>query len=73
MLFFLIALIHFVIPALVGLTLYWYTPKHSIFYAVLSVLLTGMILISFFRLPFLNWIPFITAILYLIFLPKIKK
>ncbi|CAG9614092.1 hypothetical protein CN326_04395 [Bacillus sp. AFS018417] len=73
MLFFLIALIHFVIPALVGLTLYWYTPKHSIFYAVLSVLLTGMILISFFRLPVLNWIPFITAILYLIFLPKIKK
>ncbi|MGG0239437.1 hypothetical protein [Bacillus rhizoplanae] len=73
MLFFLIALIHFVIPALVGLTLYWYTPKHSIFYAVLSVLLTGMILISFFRLPVLNWIPFITAILYLILLPKIKK
>ncbi|MFD0770427.1 hypothetical protein ACFQZ1_16905 [Bacillus sp. CGMCC 1.60114] len=73
MLFFLLALIHFIIPALVGLTLYWYTPKHSIFYAVLSVLLTGTILISYFRVPFLNWIPFIIAILYLIFLPKIKK
>ncbi|ENQ3108425.1 hypothetical protein ACEOWJ_004572 [Bacillus cereus] len=73
MLFFLIALIHFVIPALVGLTLYWYTPKHSVFYAVLSVLLTGMILVTYFHFPSLNWIPFIIAILYLVFLPRIKK
>ncbi|MDM5156936.1 hypothetical protein QUF88_24815 [Bacillus sp. DX1.1] len=73
MIYLLMALIHFLIPALIGLTLYWYTKNHSIFYAVLGVLLTGIILIAFFRLPFLNLIPFITSILFLILLPKIKK
>ncbi|MBY0599910.1 hypothetical protein [Bacillus bingmayongensis] len=73
MIYFLMALIHLIIPALIGLSLYWYTTKHSIFYAVLGVLLPGIILIALFRIPFLNLIPLITAILFLIFLPKIKK
>ncbi len=45
----------------------------AFFYAVLGVLLPGIILITLFRIPFLNLIPLITAILFLIFLPKIKK
>ncbi|WP_369902120.1 hypothetical protein [Bacillus manliponensis] len=73
MLLFIIALIHLLVPVLVGFTLYWYTRNHSIFYSVLGVLLTGTILIILFRTPFINWIPLITAILFLIFLPKIKK
>ncbi|HHB2942344.1 TPA: hypothetical protein ACORAS_005241 [Bacillus cereus] len=73
MIYFLMALIHLTIPALIGLSLYWYTKNHSIFYAVLGVLLPGIILITLFRIPFLNLIPLITAILFLIFLPKIKK
>ncbi|KFN03554.1 hypothetical protein D0U04_04590 [Bacillus clarus] len=73
MIYFLMALIHFIVPALIGLSLYWYTKNHSIFYAVLGVLLPGIILIALFRIPFLNLIPLITAILFLIFLPKIKK
>ena len=73
MIWWLIALIHFLIPALIGFTLYWYTTKHSIFYAVLGVLLAGIILITLFKIPFLNFIPLITAIAFLILLPKIKK
>ncbi|PFD96820.1 hypothetical protein COE15_10925 [Bacillus cereus] len=73
MIYFLMALIHLIIPALIGLSLYWYTKEHSIFYAVLGVLLSGIILIALFRIPFLNFIPLIISILFLMFLPKIKK
>ncbi|WIY60750.1 hypothetical protein [Bacillus arachidis] len=73
MIYFLMALIHLIIPALIGLSLYWYTKEHSIFYAVLGVLLCGIILIALFRIPFLNFIPLIISIFLLIFLPKIKK
>ncbi|WP_459503317.1 hypothetical protein [Bacillus sp. C1] len=73
MIYFLMALIHLTIPALIGLSLYWYTNKHSIFYAVLGTLLSGIILTTLFRIPILNFIPLIIAILFLIFLPKIKK
>ncbi len=52
MIYFLMALIHLIIPALIGLSLYWYTKNHSIFYAVLGVLLPGIILITLFRIPF---------------------